>query len=600
MNRLTAAALNLKPLARRLILSALLAGMVLAVFQPLFNAGFLNLDDPAYVLQNTRIRKLSLENFKTIFSNRDLSLYTPLATLSYTFDYSLGGLNPAIYHITNITLHAANTILVFLLCLALGLPEPAAVLAAAAFGAHPLHVESVAWIAERKDVLYAFFYLSSLLYFLRFRQRGGKTSYALALALFALSALAKPMAVTLPAVLLLCDWFKNGTAQARRNWQATLPFFGLAAGFIALTALPILTHQTDATVQTGLNGITRLLAPPYAWLWYLHKTLWPGSLSGMYVTENAIPAMPAYAIAFLAVWSCLICFLRKNRTIMFGAIFFTVTLLPVIQLVPFGPVLTADRYSYLPALGIFIPLSALAAALIAQAKNRAAALAAVFLVIGWLGYQARQRCFVWRDSLAFWSDTLRRIPPNPIAYANTGIAFMENRRYAEAAAMFGAARKLEPDNPLHAVNLAGALYEQKKYEAAMAVLAQAERTDPACPSVLFNLGRLAGLRGDYPAARSRFTALLANPQYRAMAYAGLGTISLHSGDFPDAVRQYTLSLELDRQNSRTMALLSSACYNAGDTKTARLWLNKAIKSGYSPAETPARILTPSGSGARLQ
>lgn len=476
------------------------------------------MDDPGYVLQNRHIRQFSFKNLTAIFTRRDVSLYTPLSTWSFTFDYALGGLNPAVYHISNVTLHAANTLLVLFLGLSLGLTLGGAAIAAALFGIHPLHVESVAWIAERKDVLYGFFYLSALLAYLRFLRGGAAKFYAAALACFTLSCLAKPMAVTLPAVMLLCDWYLNGTASVRRNLKAAVPFFAIAAVFAAISAVPALTGSAADTVTVGISGINRLFAPFYAWTWYVQKTLLPANLSGMYITEAALPFLPAYALTGALIMACLALFARANRVVIFGAAFFTLAIAPVLQFIPFGPVLTADRYAYIPALGLFLPAAV-------YLSKRQTGLLLATLLTALLALLSANRSMVWRDNLTFWSDTIAKTPPNALVYSNTGVALLDSHNYQEAASLFSAAARLDPKNPLHLVNLAGAHFNQGRYAEAFDLLKQAEKLAPACPAALYNLGRMHGLRGDYAAARAYFSALLANEQYREPAQAGIALVT---------------------------------------------------------------------------
>lgn len=313
---------------------------------PCLDNGFTNWDEQNYILKNRKIRSLTPESAAAIFTSRDLGMYSPLSTLSYAVNYRFSGLSPKAYHGTDIALHLANTTLVMLLVRLLLPGLWPAFLCGLFFGTHPAHIESVAWAAERKDLLYSFFYLLSLCaYTLSLK---GKRTCLAALGLFACSLFSKPMAVTLPLTLLLIDYLKLESV-GWRQWAGKLPFFAIAAVF-SFAAMPPASEAAQ-----WAPFARRLALALYNFGFYLYTLVWPFNLSAMYVLPpGGIKLMYLFAAAAAACAALFFRYFRRNKAVMFGAGFYAAALIPVLQLFPFGPVISADRYTYISSLGFFI------------------------------------------------------------------------------------------------------------------------------------------------------------------------------------------------------------------------------------------------------
>jgi len=406
---------------------------------PSLDNGFTNWDEYDTIVRNPRIRTLSAESVKTIFSTPDISMYNPLAILSYAVEYHFAGLAPEIYHATNLFLHLANTVLVLLLARLLLGGAWGAFFVALLFGVHPAHVESVAWAAERKDVLCAFFYLSSLL---AYASRPGKTAnYLLSLVLFVLALLSKSMAVTLPLALLLVDYLKEEKV-GLKHWLGKLPFFICAGIFTGIQL-----YWSGGTF--GMSAGKRLLVPLYNLGFYIYTLLWPFNLSAMYYfplggrTGVYLFAAGVLAAAFL-LWK----YFRRDKELIFGAAFYAALLLPVLQFFPFGGVVSSDRYTYLSSIGVFIAAAALARRALPRlgpAFRPALAVCALCAVLV-LAVTSRVRCAVWKDSVSLWNDTLRKQPLAPLALTNLCDAYLSANRAEEAAACVDRAMRQYPEN----------------------------------------------------------------------------------------------------------------------------------------------------------
>lgn len=418
--------------ARAWIIAAVLAVTFAAHFPGLKN-GFVNWDDDHYVTRNTVIQRISPGSVKEMFSAFFVGNYHPLTMLSYAAEYRFFKDDPFWYHLDNLILHLLNVLLAFWLIFRLtGGNAAAAAFSAALFGVHPLHVESVAWIAERKDVLYAFFFLGALISYLRYL-RGGARYYWLAVFLGVLSLLSKPMAVSLPVVLFLVDYLagrKAGTGALRDK----IPFF-ITAGAAAVVALLSQVEARHGGIILGLFGNAG-----YAVAFYIGKLAFPLGLSCFYpyprMTSVFTPPVYGLAAAFLVFALAGIWFAwRKNaREVFFGSAFFLLTILPVLQLVPFGGTLCSDRYTYIPSLGLFFIVSVYCARLFERLRHglvKGALLATCVAVIGNFAAMSFERCKAWENGFVLWSDAIEKGGGGHVSVAlyNRAIIFIGLGRY---------------------------------------------------------------------------------------------------------------------------------------------------------------------------
>lgn len=475
---------------------------------PCLNNGFINWDETRYITRNPKIQFLSAGSVAKLFSEPDLGMYAPLTSLSYALDYRAAGLTPKRYHTTNLLLHLADTALVLFLArlLLAGVYAPFAV--ALLFGIHPAHVESVAWAAERKDVLYAFFYLASfILYLLR---TGRAWAYPLSLLLFLCALLSKPMAVTLPLVLLLADYLKEGELRLRQL-KDKAPYFILAALFSAIQLAP-------GGGQPAWYWPGRVISPLYNLGFYIYTLLWPFNLSAMYVTAPGGKA-GLYAIAAIAAVLVLLLvrFFRKDREIVFGAAFFATVLLPVLQFLPFGPIISADHYTYVSSIGFFLLLAVAGRRAWAAAgpRGRAGLGACAVIAAFTLTAAARARCAVWENGITLWRDTLEKQP-------------------AAAPAL---------------VNLCGAYLQYDLKPEARACLRRAIETYPEDKNSYYNLGFLEAGEGDLTAAESLFLKTIELEPCHAPALSSLGNIRLVEGRGAEAGKYYRRALACDKDYS---------------------------------------------------
>lgn len=418
-----------------------------AAFAPTLANGFTNFDDNAYLTDNPLVRSLSPANLARIFTTTPPhTLFNPLVTLSFAIEYKLWGLEPLGYHAVNLLLHLVNALLVFALARGLAARRGTALLASLLFALHPLRVDSVAWVTERKDLLSAFFLLLALLAYRRFLERDASRAYLAALLLFAAAVLAKMSALVLPALLLLMDWRCAGRI-GRRRWLEKIPFALILLLYGAGSWFGVQAHSVrytggDAAVMAG-NSLR--LVP-----FYLQKTLWPSGLSAHYPTDMRffMPSpWPALLLAAALLAATFLLLHGQRRDWLWGWGFFLVALLPAFAVIwNFFPV--ANRYSYLPAVGLshVLALSAWQTGVFLKRWKRVAAVWTSLLLacLGLLAAISFQRCRVWKDSLSLWNDVIAKYPVIPLAFHNRASALKAMHRLPEAYEDYSQAIALLP------------------------------------------------------------------------------------------------------------------------------------------------------------
>ncbi|MGA3267810.1 MAG: hypothetical protein ABSE16_13415, partial [Verrucomicrobiota bacterium] len=451
------------------LIGLLLALFTLLVYLPAGHDSFLVYDDNDYVTDNQAVQDgLTWGGVKWAFTTGHAGNWHPITWLSHMLDCQLFGLNPGPQHLVNVLFHTANTVLLFVLLLRLTQALWPAALVAALFAWHPLHVESVAWIAERKDVLSTFFGLLAVLAYAQAvgaepRPAAEKTGAAaadvprfthhasrfhcLALLCFALGLMSKPMLVTLPFVLLLLDYWplrRLNASTLQRLAAEKIPYFLLAAISSVVTFL--VQRQSEAVISLARVSLRyRLENAPVAVGRYLLKLFWPADLAAFYPLADKIsPLAVLAAIAVLAVVTVVAWRARRRAPyVLVGWLWFLGTLVPVIGLVQVGGAAMADRYSYIPSIGVFLAVAfgVRAAAQRWQIPRFAVPAAAMVILAGCLVATAHQLRF-WRDSDTLFRHALAVTTNNDVAHVNLGVTLDQEGRYEEALAEYYAAARL--------------------------------------------------------------------------------------------------------------------------------------------------------------
>lgn len=442
--------------------ATLLGVLAALLYLPTLGSGFVNWDDDRVLLDNAAVARA--DGLVEIWSRAELPAgfpNYPLTFTSYWLEHRLWGFAPAGYHAVNAALHGVAAALVLLLLRALGAAAWTALVAAALFAAHPVQVESVAWVAERKNVLSAVLYLGAFLAFLRHRDGGGERAYALALACFAAALLAKTATVTLPLSLLLADRVRCGTWQ-RAALRRVAPMFVLAAGAAALTLLA-------ETEPPPIPWLERPLIAATALWFYAGQLVAPAALLPIHPRWHVDPSTLRWWLPLAAGGAvAAVAWLRRPRTLAhWGLGHFVVTLLPVLGLLPYGFTelsFVAERHLYLASIGGLL-LAALGLDWLRRRRTGVAILLTVLLVIGLAARSARQLA-VWRDGEALWRHQLAATPDHWLALNNLAMALIAQERLLEAAPLLQAALGGRPSYAEAHNNLALIRYRQGDLAAA--------------------------------------------------------------------------------------------------------------------------------------
>jgi protein O-mannosyl-transferase len=510
---------------------ALGLAVVTALFYvPVLDASFLNWDDPAYVSQNPRIQSFGWATVVWAFTTFQEGIWHPLTWLSLALDHAVYGLDPRGFHATNLLLHVANTVLVFVTWNRLTGRLARAALVGALFGLHPMHVESVAWVTERKDVLSTFFWLLTILAYTRYARLETWSAYVLVAVTYALGLLSKPMLVTLPFVLLLLDYWPLHRLD-RRAVLEKVPLLALAVAVVAVSIVAVAGVSADAVPDPIPVG-ARLANAIVSSVRYLWLTLWPSRLSPWYshpwfegapLTVTGVAAATALLLAISAI---AIARAGRQPYLVVGWLWFLGTLVPVLGLLYNGRQGMADRYAYIPHIGLFVAVVWSIADLRlwnAPAARRSGAVATgiVLLVLGGCtAWQTR----VWRDDRTFWGYTARVNPNSFIAHQALGSIRQTEGRTAEAIVLYRRAAHLRPELYKMHLILGRLLARTGRPGEAAAQLRRAVALEPTAPEVQLALGQVLSaqhhrasarhhleqalsLRPDYPEARQALAAL---------------------------------------------------------------------------------------------
>jgi len=556
-------------------------------YLPSLDNGFINWDDNAYVTENPILAHPSPHDLLTLpFAGN----YHPLTMASLALNYRLSGLDPASYHWLNLLLHLANTALVFLFVRKLsGDRFWTTVVTSVFFGIHPTHVESVAWISERKDVLYAFFYLIALIVYLRYLDTRRYPWLILTLLAFVLSLASKPAAVVLPVTLLAIDYFR------RRPWGASVvlekaPFFAIAiiGGIFTIQA----QHGAGAIAAAQLfSPFKKVLFASYATAMYMVKLFVPVHLSAIYPYPRITLAIlgPKFYIAFAAVAILLptvVYLCRRIRVVLFGLGFFFINIFLVLQLFTIGGSVMADRYTYLPYVGLFFALAwwldEPSCSIPARLPVKPLIAGSLLLLFPFSLVQSWRRCDVFQDPETFWNDTIQKYPRQIVdAYNNRGNYYYRSaKRVDEALADYDQALALNPKATRTWMNKAMVLTEQNRNDSALVSFNHVLELQPANPEALNNRGVVKYRNGDFPGAVYDYSrAIELRPEYRD-AYVNRALAYFDAGEYEKSIadRRRAIGLNLeDPANYLEFGSVAEALERLNRPREAIAEVDKAIQ-----------------------
>jgi tetratricopeptide (TPR) repeat protein len=573
----------MSPSRWKIIACLFLVAATLAVYGQLRNHQFINYDDNIYVTDNPQVQAgLTLKGLFWAFTTTRAGNWHPVTWLSHMLDCQLFGLNPGEQHLTNLAFHIANSLLLFLGLLYLTRSSGGSFMVAALFALHPMHVESVAWVAERKDVLSTFFWLLTMWAYVWYVKRPGLGRYLLILVCFSLGLMAKPMLVTLPFVLLLLDywplarlWGKGqapaaafsppdpGIACKRLVWEKA-PLFVLALLFSLVTVYA----QKQVGAFWSLNTLSfpvRLANAMVAYVSYLGKMFWPVHLAVVYPHPGQnLPLWQALAAGLLLAGLSILALRQARRQpyLLVGWLWYLGTLMPVIGLVQVGRQAMADRYTYVPFIGLFIAVVWGTAALAARWRIPKFLLpVGAGVVLTSLAVCSWVQVSYWRNSISLYEHALQVTGRNALAQANLGVALAAQGKLDQAVAHYTEALRIKPDFAEVHYNLGAALAAQGKLDQAVAQYLETLRLKPNFAEAHNNLGEALAAEGKLDQAMAQYLeALRLNPNL-AVTHNNLGVVLAKQGKTAEAITQFRKAIQINPDFSEAhfnlgLALLS--------------------------------------------
>jgi protein O-mannosyl-transferase len=551
------------PVARMALLSLLLIVATWVVYVPVGHHPFVNYDDNRYVTENPYVTAgLSWQGLKWAFTSYDESNWHPVTWLSHMVDCELFHLNPAGHHYSNLFLHVLNVLALFWVFAQATGCRGRSLMVAALFALHPINVESVAWVAERKNLLSMLFFVLSLAAYRRYVRKPNWKRYAMVLGSFALASMAKPQVITLPLVLLLWDYWpleRVRSAHAFRGNRSERPFFWLVLEKLPLFAISALSAVLTIEAQMAGDAVGALTRYAFSirvenaivsYARYLGKALWPSHLALLYPHPwtSLNPWQVVGALSVLLAVTVFVIRMRDRRYLLVGWLWFLGTMVPMIGLVQVGVQAMADRYAYLPLVGCFLMVSWGVADSVQELRVPSRlVIAGNIVVLLALALVSRRQIDYWGDNVKLWSHALEVTSGNFIAEDSLGGLLMEQGRLEEAILHFRRAAAMHPTDPISSFNVGFYLEQHADFEGALQQyrkvlsLTKDARLDT---DAYVNMGFIYNSLGELEPARESFQAAAALRPRKLLAWLGLGVVAQKSGDLDLALRSYTRALEV--------------------------------------------------------
>ena len=554
-----------------IIVSLFLIVSVFAVYWQVGNHAFIILDDDDYVTENRHVQAgWTMEGLGWAFTTRFHRHWHPLTWLSHMTDSQLFGLDAGWHHLSSVFLHMANSLLLFFVFRRMTGALFRSAFVAALFALHPLHVEPVAWVADRKDVLSAFFWMLTMWAYVRYAEHPGVTKYALVFAAFILGLMAKSMVVTLPFVLLLMDYWplerfefgpsrREGKPKNRKGlharyqkaaalrliWEKALFFLIVAA--CGVVAVVVFQSTFNPNLSRYLPTKLHMASSLVYYVSYIGKIFYPLNLATPYPDPHMVPlwhvggaGLLLLGISFLVFWHR-----RRYPYLLVGWLWYLITLVPVIGLVRFGPHKLADRYTYIPLIGIFVILAWGVPDLVTGWRYRrmVMAMSTVMVLLGcmmgtWL--QVRY----WKDSISVFKHAVNVTADNAMAHNNLGVALSQQGHFKEAIHHYSEAIRIRPDHAKAHNNLGLRLAEQGRLTEAIHHYSEAIRIEPDYAQAHNTLGVALSRQGRLTEAMGHFSeALKIKPGY-AEAHNNMGAGLAEQGRLEEAVKHFSEALKI--------------------------------------------------------
>ena len=566
---------------------AFLVGLVWLVFGQTIHFPFINYDDDDYVYTNPQIiNGLSLKSIRWVFTHSHVENWSPLTSISHMLDCQVYGLHPGGHHLTNVLLHAITVVLLFFVLKLMTGAIWRSAFVAAAFAIHPLRVESVAWISERKDVLSGVFFMLTLLAYIRYTQKPPSIfRYLLVAATLALGLMSKPTLVTVPFVLLLLDWWPLHRLQKSEDHELQ----SRTLQFLFLEKIPLLLLAAAASFATWHAQIKNdSIAPFYrignaavSYVIYLRQMFWPAGLTVLYPHPGSTILLWQVGLSLLLLAIITIAAFVGRKThpwLLVGWLWYLGMLVPMIGLVQVGLQAHADRHTYLPQIGLALALTWTVADLCPPWHNRrlilGSAMALAIIALASLAFIQTTR---WQNSETLWTYTIAHTPPNGVAETKLGNILERKGQFNEAAAHYLIALGIDPDDALAHNNLALVLQKEGRLDEAITHYQSALKLNPGFADAGFNLGNALRMQGHLDEAIAEYRkAVEIKPDY-ANAQNNLGSALQEQGKTDEAIQHYRIAVESEPGDMEALNNLALALLQTGQPREAVNYFQKILE-----------------------
>ena len=589
-----------------------LALVTVTAYWPVLAADFVNFDDDTYITSNQHVLDgLTLNGAKWAFSMDGYAAnFHPLTWLSHMLDCELFGTNAGLHHLTNLIIHTLSTVILLLVLNSMTGRIWASAFVAAAFAIHPLHVESVAWIAERKDVLSGLFWMLTMVCYLGYRRKGGWDRYLLTLVVFALGLMAKPMLVTLPFVLLLLDYWplerfdsgpkNNRLKTARFLVIEKIPFLALTAASCVVTY--IAQKAGDAVLETAYVPFKdRLLNAFVSYKTYIGKMFWPADLATLYPLKQIASHRSLAAFLLLTVITVAVIFWgRKKRYLAVGWLWYVGTLIPVIGLVQVGAQSHADRYTYIPLIGLLIIVAWAAGDFCRKFPGlRFISFTLTILLISGMFGGTRNQLGYWKNSISLFSRSVQVTENNSVMHYNLGLALDQAGQTDESIVHYNRVLQIDPEDVDTRYLLAIALSKKNQLEKAIAHLKHILKNNPDHAGVHSNLGNFLTETGQLDNAIAHYRhALKINPD-AADVHKNLSFALARAGQIDTAIIHCRRALQINPDDPANHYNLGNALGAMGQLDEAATHYRNALQINPNDADVHNNLGIVLASAAKL-
>ncbi|MCX6257065.1 MAG: tetratricopeptide repeat protein [Bacteroidia bacterium] len=559
--------------------------LTVIVYSKTFTNGFVNWDDDVNITSNRAIQVIHLNNIGQIFSTFNVGMYHPITTLVWALEFFLWGMNPHLFHMFSLLIHLVNVVLIYYFVRNLNISEPVALAVAFFSAVHPMHVESVAWISETKDVLYTCFFLLSMIFYLKYLRKNLKGNYLVSILLFLFSSMSKSSAVILPVLLILIDYYIERPLSVKSIIDK-LPFF-----FIALV-FGILSIYSQKYAVTGIkisefSIVDRILIANYSVFWYLIKFLLPVNLCAFHPYDGIVKGSLPVIYYILPFISAVIVFgITKTsvykKQLFFGLLFYLVSISLVLQLIPFGNAMVADRYTYIPYIGLLIASGTFIQQFFSSGRKVNDTIKNMMYIIILLAaiafpFITYSRTSDWKDTISLFSGVVNDYPQNAPAHNILANALKETGDFRSAQQQYDMAIGLDPVNPSYLYNRGLVKNELKDNKGAISDYTASIRLSSKDAKVYNNRGNARASLGDRAGAMADFDRAIVLDSSFAEAYNNRGNLKAMQGDYQAALADFNHAVELNPEYTDALSNRGNVKAFLNDFQGAIIDYEKVLK-----------------------